>query len=43
MGKHVEASDLEFLAELEKPIGIMKYATLQNYLSEKTSERVDPV
>ncbi|VVB64777.1 Nucleotidyltransferase domain protein [uncultured archaeon] len=42
-GEQGEASDLDLLVELEKPIGIIKYVALQNYLSDRTGERVDLV
>jgi uncharacterized protein len=42
-GEQGETSDLDLLVELEEPIGIIKYVALQNYLSDKTGERVDLV
>ncbi len=42
-GEQEETSDLDLLVELEEPIGIIKYVALQNYLSDRTGERVDLV
>lgn len=41
--EQVETSDLDLLVELEKLIGIVKYVALQNYLSDRTGQRVDLV
>ena len=42
-GEQEETSDLDLLVELEEPIGLIKYVALQNYLSDRTGERVDLV
>src|SRR5512136_1998779 len=42
-GEEGETSDLDLLVELEEPIGIIKYVALQNYLRDRTGERVDLV
>ena len=42
-GEQGETSDLDILVELDKPIGIIEYVALQNYLSDKTGKRVDLV
>ena len=42
-GEQGETSDLDILVELDKPIGLIKYVALQNYLSDRTGERVDLV
>ena len=42
-GEQKETSDLDLLVEFEEPIGLIKYVSLQNYLSDKIGSRVDLV
>ncbi len=42
-GEQKETSDLDLLVEFEGPIGLIKYMSLQNYLSDRTGSQVDLV
>ncbi|HPC90512.1 MAG TPA: nucleotidyltransferase family protein [Methanothrix sp.] len=42
-GEETDTSDLDILVELEKPVGLIKFVGLQNYLSDELGEKVDLV
>lgn len=42
-GEEKETSDLDILVELERPVGLIKFVGLQNYLSDELGEKVDLV
>ncbi len=42
-GEEKDTSDLDILVELEKPVGLIKFVSLQNYLFDELSEKVDLV
>ncbi|MGV8127653.1 MAG: nucleotidyltransferase family protein [Methanothrix sp.] len=42
-GEEKDASDLDILVELERPVGLIKFVGLQNYLSDELGEKVDLV
>mgnify|MGYP001450157105 FL=1 len=42
-GEEKDTSDLDILVELERPVGLIKFVGLQNYLSDELGENVDLV
>ena len=42
-GEEKDTSDLDILVELERPVGLIKFVGLQNYLSDELGEKVDLV
>jgi len=42
-GEEKDTSDLDILVELERPVGLIKFIGLQNYLSDELGEKVDLV
>ena len=42
-GEETDTSDLDILVELERPVGLIKFVGLQNYLSDELGEKVDLV
>lgn len=42
-GEEKDSSDLDILVELERPVGLIKFVGLQNYLSDELGEKVDLV
>jgi len=40
-GEQKDTSDLDLLIDFEESPGLIRYVGLQNYLSDKTGERVD--
>ena len=42
-GEEKDTSDLDILVELERPVGLIKFVSLQNYLSDELGEKVDLV
>ncbi len=42
-GEENYTSDLDILVELERPVGLIKFVGLQNYLSDELGEKVDLV
>lgn len=42
-GAEKEGSDLDILVQFDKPIGLLKFIELENYLSELTGIKVDLV
>ena len=42
-GEEKDTSDLDILVELERPVGLIKFMSLQNYLSDELGEKVDLV
>ena len=42
-GEEKDTSDLDILMELEKPVGLIKFVGLQNYLSDELGDKVDLV
>ena len=42
-GEEKDTSDLDILVELERPVGLIKFVGLQNYLSNELGEKVDLV
>ena len=40
-GEQKETSDLDLLVEFIEPIGLIKYASLQNFLSDRVGAQVD--
>ena len=42
-GEEKHTSDLDILVELERPVGLIKFVGLQNYLSDELGEKVDLV
>lgn len=42
-GEHKEISDIDILAEFEKPVSLLKLVNMENYLSELLGIKVDLV
>ncbi|MGV8127650.1 MAG: nucleotidyltransferase family protein [Methanothrix sp.] len=42
-GEEKDTSDLDILVELERPVGLIKFVGLRNYLSDELGEKVDLV
>ena len=42
-GEEKDTSDLDILVELQRPVGLIKFVGLQNYLSDELGEKVDLV
>ena len=42
-GEEKDTSDLDILVELERPVGLIKFVGLQNYLSDELGEKEDLV
>ncbi|MFH1826189.1 MAG: nucleotidyltransferase family protein [bacterium] len=42
-GEQRPDSDIDLLVEFSKPIGLLKFVNLENYLSELTGQKVDLV
>ena len=42
-GEEKDTSDLDIMVVLERPVGLIKFVGLQNYLSDELGEKVDLV